>query len=431
MSTIFALSTVPGKAGIAVFRISGPDAVRFATQVAGSLPAPRTLGLRRIRDHRGELIDKGLVVFFPEGNSFTGEDLVELHLHGSMAVIGALTAELGRHSAARAAEPGEFTRRALENGCLDLTQVEGLADLIEAETEAQLRQAVRSLDGALGKRAAAWRRSLVFCMARIEASIDFADEDIPTGIALSILPELETTITEMRGEAEGVLVAERIREGFEVAIVGPVNIGKSTLLNRLSGREAAITSAYEGTTRDIIEVRMDLKGIPVTFLDTAGLRETGDPLEVMGIDRAIDRARKSDLRLFLLGRDGVVPSGIDVCEGDIVLQGKIDLEESVATRGVSGKTGEGVTELLEEIADKLGSKVSGIATATRMRHRTGLERAIKALERAETELQGHAVREEIAADYFRQAVLALDSIVGRVDVEELLGEIFASFCIGK
>ncbi len=276
METIFALASARGKAGVAVFRISGPQALAAGEVLVGHLPAPHRAGLRRIVAD-GEVIDDGLVLVFPQGESFTGEPVVELQVHGSVAVAAALGRVLSAMPGLRLAEPGEFTRRALANGRLDLAQVEGLADLIDAETEAQRRQAERVLQGAVAERVAEWRKLLVRVTALVEATIDFADEDVPVNVAPEVEALLDRLGGELRREIAGSRVAERVRDGFEVAIVGAPNTGKSTLLNALAGREAALTSEVAGTTRDVIEVRMDLDGVPVTLLDTAGLHELGRP----------------------------------------------------------------------------------------------------------------------------------------------------------
>lgn len=424
MDTIFALASARGRAGVAVIRISGPLAWDAVRGLSGGIPEPRVASLRVLRDG-AEVLDQALVLCFARGASFTGEDVAELHLHGSTATVAAVLRVLGDRPGLRMAEAGEFTRRALENGCLDLAQVEGLSDLIEAETEAQRRQAMRVLSGAVGARAEGWRRQLIRAAALIEATIDFADEDVPVDVAPEVTALLDAVIAELTVEAEGARVSERIRDGFEVAIVGLPNAGKSTLLNALAGREAAITSEHAGTTRDVIEVRMDLGGLPVTILDTAGLRETGDAVEAIGVERALARAKAADLRVFLIAEDGL-PEGLAPLPEDIVLRGKAD-----SGGGVSGKTGAGVAELISRITAILETRAAGAAVVTRERHRLAILRAIEALGSARSEVLNGADRAELAAEDMRHAIRALDSLVGRVDVEHLLGEIFASFCIGK
>lgn len=424
MDTIYALASARGKAGVAVFRISGSKAHEAGVALCGSLPPARRTGLRRIV-HDGQMIDEALVLSFDAGESFTGEAVVELQVHGSLAVAQAVMRALSAQTGLRLAEPGEFTRRALENGRLDLAQVEGLADLIDAETEAQRRQALRVLSGAIGERAEGWRKKLVRAAALIEATIDFADEDVPVDVTPEVLGLLDSVEAELRREEAGAVASERIRDGFEVAIVGAPNAGKSTLLNCLAGREAAITSEIAGTTRDVIEVRMEIAGQAVTLLDTAGLRETGDRVEQIGIARAVERAKAADLRVFLLGEGPTV--GLDPLEDDIVVQGKAD----VAGAGVSGKTGQGVAELIEQIGVRLQDKVGGAGVITRERHRLAVGQAIRAMESARHEIERGAPRAEFAAEALRRAVRPLEALVGRVDVENLLDEIFSSFCIGK
>jgi len=428
MDTIFALATARGKAGVAVVRVSGPAALDTVRALAGSLPDARRAGLRRLVDAQGVLLDEALVLTFPGPDSFTGEDVVELHLHGSVATVAAVLRELGAQPGLRLADPGEFTRRALENERLDLAQVEGLADLVEAETEAQRRQALRALSGALGTKAEGWRSQVIRAAALLEATIDFADEEVPVDVSPEVLSLLSTVSAELALESQGTLAAERIREGFEVAIVGPPNAGKSTLLNALAGREAAITSELAGTTRDVIEVRMDLGGLPVTVLDTAGLRETDDLVEGIGIERALERAAQADLRVILDTGEGSLP--LTPGEGDIVAKAKADLG-STGAFGVSGKTGAGVEELICRITATLETRAAGAAVATRERHRIAMDRAISALSEAEFEVRAGAERAELAAESIRTAIRALESLVGRVDVEAVLDEIFASFCLGK
>jgi tRNA modification GTPase len=428
MDTVYALSTTQGKAGVAVIRISGPLALSTAQALSGDVPQPRRAALRLLRSPEGTRIDEALVLAFPAPHSFTGEDVVELQTHGSVAVVSALLDLLGQMPGLRPADPGEFTRRALENGRLDLAQVEGLADLIEAETEAQRRQALRVLSGDLGKRAEAWRQNLIRAVALLEATIDFADEDVP----VDVTPELHDLVSgvahSLRVEIKGVRYAERVRSGFEVAIIGAPNVGKSTLLNALAGRDAAITSEYAGTTRDVIEVRMDLAGLPVTLLDTAGLRDTTDAVETIGIDRARARAAQADLRVFLIENDDLpdLPPQAD----DIILHAKADTLPD-KTNAISGQTGHGVSELISRITDTLKARASGTGVATRLRHKQAMERAVTALEATLELLPGHEASADIAAEELHTAIRALDSLVGRVDIENVLDEIFASFCIGK
>ena len=426
--TIFALATAPGKAGVAVIRISGPDAQRAAAKLCGPLPGPRVAARREVKDQAGGLIDDALVLSFPAPNSFTGEDVVEMQLHGSPAVIDAVYRELGGIDGVRLADPGEFTRRALENEKLDLPRVEGLADLIEAETEAQRRQALRVFEGELGTLVEGWRAGLIRAAALLEVTIDFADEEVP----VDVFPEVKALLTSVSDalsrQIDGVTAAQKVRAGFEVAIVGPPNAGKSTLLNALAGREAAITSEYAGTTRDVIEVRMDVAGLPVTFLDTAGLRETEDPVEQIGVNRAFQRAERADLRVFL-GAPGPGYDGL-LASDDLIRAPKADLLED-KTGAVSGLSGEGVGELLSDIAAVLGERVLSAGIATRERHRTAMKNAREGIARCLDVMAVEDGATEIVAHYLRAALGNLDLIVGRVDVEDLLDEIFSSFCLGK
>lgn len=426
MDTIFALSSAPGKAGVAVIRVSGPQAFDACYQLAGVVPPARQVSLRELRSN-GSLLDQALVLTFEEGQSFTGEAVVEFHVHGSVATVSAICECLGRFEECRPAENGEFTRRALENERLDLTQVEGLADLLEAETESQRRQALKTFSGELGLKCESWRAGLIRAMALLEVTIDFADEDVPEDVTDEVASLLEQVAQGLSQEIAGFGAAERIRTGFEVAIIGAPNVGKSTLLNKLAGREAAITSQVAGTTRDVIEVRMDLFGLPVTFLDTAGLRETDDVIETMGIQRAVTRAKDADLRVYLTENEDAGPDFLD--EGDILLRAKSDLSE--CEDGISGLTGEGIAELVERIGTTLSKRSANAGVATHLRHKRAMEHGREALGHARAKLLQGDYPYEIIVEEIRIAAHALDSLVGRVDVEALLDEIFSSFCLGK
>ncbi|WP_417242146.1 tRNA uridine-5-carboxymethylaminomethyl(34) synthesis GTPase MnmE [Celeribacter sp.] len=429
MDTIFAEATARGKAGVAVVRISGPLAFSAVEMLAGDVPLPRRTALRVLKDAKGAVLDEALVLCFEQGASFTGEQSAELQLHGSIAIVRSVLAELGRIEGLRAAEAGEFTRRALENERLDLTQVEGLADLIDAETEAQRKQAMRVFSGAIGAKVDVWRSALIRAAALIEATIDFADEEVPVDVSPEVLELLAQVIGDLNREIEGSHISERIRDGFEVAIVGPPNIGKSTLLNALAGRDAAITSEIAGTTRDVIEVRMELDGLPVTILDTAGLRETSDVVESMGIERARSRAELADLRVVLLPDETSEPEILPKA-GDLVLIGKDDCG-TFGPASISGETGHGVSALVAHVSSVLSKRSAGSAVATHERHRMAMSRAVGSLETARNEILLDSDRAEIAAEFLRTAIYDLDCLVGRIDVEAVLGEIFSSFCIGK
>lgn len=428
MDTIFALASAQGKAGVSVIRLSGPQAHHTVSRLTGSDVKPRGMGLRPIFDLDGQVLDRAIVLTFEGPASFTGEDVAELQVHGSTALISGVLRLLSQQEGLRSAEPGEFTRRALENGRLDLTQVEALADLIDAETEAQRRQAQRVLSGDLGDMVDRWRVDLIRAAALIEATIDFADEEVPTDVTPEVNALLERVGSELALQASGVGAAERIRSGFEVAIVGPPNVGKSTLLNALAGRKAAITSEFAGTTRDVIEVRMDIEGLPVTLLDTAGLRDTTDTIEGIGIDLAKDRAGDADLRVFLA--ESLEEVDIEAVDGDILMHPKAD-QRADKRNSVSGMSGEGVSDLIAQIASVLMTRARHAGVATRERHRAAMLRANEALGTATELLKLGPDHYDLAAEELRTAIRALEGLVGRVDVENLLDEIFASFCLGK
>lgn len=429
MDTIFALASAPGKAGVAVIRVSGPEAFATARELTGAAPQGRGMGLRQLRDRSGAVLDQALVLAFPGPGSFTGEDVVEFHLHGSVAAVSAVSAELSGFSGVRLAEPGEFTRRALENGKMDLAQVEGLADLIDAETEAQRTQAMRVLSGDLGRRVDSWRHDLIRASALIEAVIDFADEDVPVDVTPEVAELLDRVAVDLVRLSDGVGMAERIRHGFEVAIVGAPNVGKSTLLNALAGRQAAITSEYAGTTRDIIEVRMDLGGLAVTLMDTAGLREASDEVEKMGIALARERAQAADIRVFLIEDEGERLE-MERQPGDIVLLSKAD-KRSDGAGAISGVTGQGLETLVADLTSELSKRSGRASLATRERHRVAMDRARASIDATKQVLSRGPDEYDIAAAELRHGVMALESVVGRVDVEDLLDEIFSSFCLGK
>lgn len=428
MDTIFAQATAAGRAGVSVVRISGPDAFNIAGKMVGSLPATHQTALRLVKDADDSVIDQALVLSFEGPNSFTGEDVVEFQLHGSIAVMQTVLRRLSEFPSARLAEAGEFTRRALENGKLDLAQVEGLADLIEAETESQRKQALRVFSGHLGEIVDGWRADLIRAAALLEATIDFADEDVPVDVTPEVSDLLAGVAREMKSEVAGSKIAERIRSGFEVAIIGAPNAGKSTLLNALAGRDAAITSEIAGTTRDVVEVRMHLAGLPVTLLDTAGLRESDDVVEAIGIERAVQRAVAADLRIFLMQDDDTLP--LEPSGDDIVVHPKADLYPDVEG-AVSGHTGAGLSTLIGRVTEVLKHRSSAVGVATHERHRSAMLRALAGIEVVEKILSHGADEYDIAAEELRSTVQALEVVVGRIGVENLLDEIFLSFCIGK
>jgi tRNA modification GTPase len=428
MDTIFALASAAGKAGVSIIRVSGPDALKSCATM-GAVLGDHDRRLVKLASADGSLIDQAFAISFAPRRSFTGEQVVELQTHGSPAIVSAVLKRLGGLNL-RLAEPGEFTRRAMENGVLDLAQVEGLADLIDAETESQHRQAVRVFQGALGDLASGWRVSLVRAAALLEATIDFVDEDVPVDVYPEVRGLIDIVTKEVRYEAAGVRVRERVRDGFEVALVGPPNSGKSTLLNRLAGREAAITSDIAGTTRDVIEVKMDLDGLPVTILDTAGLRDSDDVLEGIGIARGKDRASAADVRVHLMDNLSKIPaqSGFGL---DIYVKSKADLDKEPVNDAVSGATGYGMDRLLDQISSHLRQQLAGAGVATRTRHQRALEAAAVALDAVTFGLDVDDMPVDLLAEDLRIAIRSLDGLIGRVDVENVLGEIFSSFCIGK
>lgn len=439
MDTIYALSSAAGRAGVAVIRLSGPAAAYVLEALTGRGPGvPRMAELRRLSDPAsGVAIDRALVLYFRAPASFTGEDVVELHLHGGRAVVAAAVDALSELGGLRAAEAGEFTRRAFENGKLDLTEVEGLADLIDAETEAQRRQALRQMEGALGRLYEGWRGRLMRLLAYAEAEIDFPDEEVPGDLLKSLGPEVEKLRSDIAIHLKDGHRGERLREGVEVAIVGPPNAGKSSLLNRLARREAAIVSAQAGTTRDVVEVRLDLGGVPVTLADTAGLREASGDIEAEGVRRALARAEAADLRIVVAacdGAGGLTGDFANAREGDIRLVNKTDLgaPEEVDALFVSATTGEGIDVLEKALSCRVSSAISLKAhpIITRSRHREGLQACLAGLDRVEDGLRSGRETELVAED-LRLAARALGRITGRVDVEDLLDIVFRDFCIGK
>jgi tRNA modification GTPase len=444
-ATIFALSSGRPPVAIAVVRVSGPQARLALEKLAGRVPEPRHAALARLRDPAtGDVIDEALALWFPAPRSETGEDTVELQLHGGHAVIAGVLEALGKIAGLRPAEPGEFTRRAFENGRLDLTAVEGLADLIAAETSAQRRQAFRQLKGLIGDRAEAWRRRLIEALALVEARIDFSDEaDVPEdllGPALYAAQQLRDEIAAILADGHR---GERLRDGIVVAIAGPVNAGKSTLFNRLAKREAAIVSPYPGTTRDVIEVHLDLDGYPVTLLDTAGIRESAEPIEQEGMRRARERAAAADLVLWVvdLSAQGETPesSGKLISAPELWWVGnKSDLaasrkNECVFNYLISAAGGQGVDALLAGLAAYAKNYFSGAESglATRVRHRRAFEEVVAALGRALSEAANGKDREELIAEEFRSAATSLGRLTGQVDAEDILDVIFRDFCIGK
>jgi tRNA modification GTPase len=429
--TIFAPASGFGRAAVAVIRLSGSGTRRVLQEIAGGVPEARRMSLRRLIDPAtGAVLDQALVVFFPAPHSFTGEDQAELQIHGGLAVRQAVLRALGGYPGCRAAEAGEFTRRAFLNGRMDLSEVEGLADLIDAETESQRRQALRQLEGGLGALAEAWRDSLIKAQALLEAALDFADEgDVPDTLeaqAREIAARIQVEIGAQLADAGR---GERLREGYHVVLAGPPNAGKSTLLNALARRDVAIVSPIAGTTRDVIEVRCDLAGLPVIFADTAGIRDSVDAIEVEGVLRAQGRIDSADLVVWLDPSDEPSPPPIDLARRIHVVT-KSDLckrEASTCDIALSVHTGEGMAALLDLIAARAAVELGGgDAIITRERHRIALDAAYQAIGRGMEQLETELLAEDI-----RLGARAIGRISGRIDVEDVLDQLFSAFCIGK
>jgi tRNA modification GTPase len=439
--TIFALSSGRPPSALAVVRVSGPGANLVLTTLAGKLTAPRQASRRLLRDGAGQPIDDAVVLWFPGPASATGEDVAEFHVHGGRAVLAALLAAISVIPNIRAAEPGEFTRRGFENGKLDLTEAEGLDDLIHADTDRQRRQALRQLQGLLGNRARDWRERIIEASALIEAGIDFSDEgDVPAELRAPAVKAIRALYGEIAEVLAAQGQAERLREGLVVAIAGEPNVGKSTLINQLARRDVAIVSPHAGTTRDVIEVQLDLDGYPVTVIDTAGIRETDDPVEQEGVRRARARAEDADLVLWLVDGERAVDPGamrsLGKSGGSVwIVRNKIDLSGGADAGprgeiGISASRGDGIPELVDALvkfaADFFGTTEG--ALVTRARQRDLLRRASDSLRRS---LELVEEGEELAAEELRAAAYALGRLLGRVDVEDVLGAIFQKFCIGK
>jgi tRNA modification GTPase len=434
--TIFALSSAPGRAGVAVIRVSGPGArTAVARLTASALPAPRSVVLRRLVDGRGDVLDQGLVLWLPGPKSFSGEDMAEFHVHGGRAIVEAVLAAIGATPGCRPAEPGEFTRRAVENGKFDFTQAEAILDLIDADTEAQRRQAVLQYRGSLTGLYEGWRGRLIRALAWAEAAIDFSDEELPG----DVVARSKADVSDIHGEIAGHLADSRrgelVRDGIFLTVIGPPNAGKSSLINALAKRDVAIVAETAGTTRDVIEVRLNIAGYAVIVADTAGLRAAADAVESEGVRRALARAEQSDLVLLLLDGSAEEPlAGLPegtAANANLTVWNKADLPSPAPRRGLtlSLKTGDGLDALLAAIEREVAQRLDRPTEApvlTRARHRHALEQAATALTRS----QG-AREPELFAEDLRLAVRAIGRITGRVDVEELLDVVFRDFCIGK
>ena len=428
--TIYALASAPGRSGVAVVRVSGPGAGPALTALAGGLPKPRAATLRTLRHGKVD-IDRALVLWFPAPHSFTGEDVAEFHLHGGRAVresLFAALADLGQ----RPAEPGEFSRRAVEHGRLDLTRAEAIADLVDAETPAQLRQALRQYDGALAQLYEGWRAALIGALGRAEAAIDFSDDGVGEAEFAGARAQAASIIDALQKHLDDARRGEALREGFRLAIVGAPNAGKSSLINALAQREAAIVSEVPGTTRDVIELRLNLGGYLVHVADTAGLRQTSDAVEAEGVRRALAQAQASDLVLLL--RDGTAPYTDHLgVTPDLIVWNKNDLPGFQKRDGLSLslKSGEGLAQLIETLTATVSERLETKGEApvlTRPRHREALKQALDCLRHA---LSAPQDQPELFAEDLRLALRAIGRITGRVDVEELLDAVFRDFCIGK
>lgn len=450
--TVFALSSGRPPTAIAIVRVSGAQAGQALQAMTGHLPAARVATRVLLRDERGEALDDAVVLWFPAPASATGEDVAEFHVHGGRAILAAVFATLSSLAGMRAAEPGEFTRRAFENGKLDLTEAEGLDDLIHADTEMQRRHALRQLKGMLGDKARDWRQRIIEACALIEAGIDFSDEgDVPKELIAPVMQRVKALLAEIEEVLAAQGRSERLRDGFVVAIAGTPNVGKSTLMNQLARREVAIVSPHAGTTRDIIEVQLDLDGYPVTVIDTAGIRETEDPVEQEGVRRARARAAEADLVLWLLDQENAAQEIFAVQGGAPLwlVRNKVDLDaKNTAEKpcgrveanqcsnwgkpffGISAARGDGVPELIAALVEaaQVHFAAGDGALISRERHRILLQDAAALLRRG-MGLVG--LGEELVAEELRAAAQALGRLLGRVDVEDILDMIFREFCVGK
>ena len=442
--TIYALSSGPGISGIAVVRVSGKDTSEVIKQITReNLPSPRVATLKKFNKiDTNELIDEGVIIWFPGPNSYTGEDLAEFHVHGSRAVISALHSSISKIKNCRLAEPGEFTKIAFQNGKINLLKAESIADLVSSETEIQRKQAIKIMSGKSSDQFNSWREKLIKILSHIEAKIDFPDEDLPK----DILSEIQKTSDQVSSEIKKILddqkVGERIREGFKIAIVGPINAGKSSLLNYLSKRDVAIVSEIAGTTRDVIETHLNLDGYPVVVSDTAGIRDSKNEIEKKGIKLALNRAEDADLKLVIIDAKNVDFTGVLkdlVDENAILVVNKSDLlngklNEKLKKHDhilISIKNNSNLDKLILKIKSKLENKFlsHGDILITRERHRQHLEQCINHLQNFKN--KNGSEEFDKAAEDLRLATRHLGMIVGKVDVEEILGSIFNDFCIGK
>ena len=442
--TIYALSTGPGISGIAVIRVSGKNTAEVIKKLTGSkLPVPRVATLKKFNKNGGkELIDEGVIIWFPAPNSYTGENLAEFHVHGSRAVINAMHSAISKIKNCRLAEPGEFTKRAFQNGKINLLKAESIADLISSETEIQRKQALKIMSGKSADKFNSWRKKLLKILSHVEAKIDFPDEGLPKKIITEVQKTSNTVLTEIKKTLDDQNVGERIREGFKIAIIGPPNSGKSSLLNYLSKRDAAIVSEIAGTTRDVIETHLNLDGYPVIVSDTAGIRSSKNEIEKKGIKIALKRAGDADLRLVIVSAKNVDFTG--VLKGLLTKNAILVVNKSDSIKGklnskfkkyenvlISIKKDSNLNKLITKIKSKLKNKFTTAEDIliTRERHRQNLKNCAQHLEKFQKKKSAQDF--DKAAEDLRLATRHLGMIVGKVDVEELLGSIFNDFCIGK
>ena len=442
--TIYALSSGPGISGIAVIRVSGKNTAEVVKKLTGDkLPRPRVATLTKFNKNGGkELIDEGVIIWFPAPNSYTGEDLAEFHVHGSRAVVNTMHFSISKVKNCRLAEPGEFTKRAFQNGKINLLKAESIADLISSETEIQRKQALKIMSGKSSDKFNSWREKLLKILSHIEAKIDFPDEDLPENIISEIRKTSNKVLTEIKKTLNDQKVGERIREGFKIAIVGPTNAGKSSLLNYLSKRDVAIVSEIAGTTRDVIETHLNLDGYPVVVSDTAGIRDSKNEIEKKGIKVALNRAEDADLKLVIVSAKNVdftVNLKSLLSKDAILVVNKSDLIKGKLNRKfkkyehvlISIKKDLNLNKLISKIKSKLKNKFisSENILITRERHRQNLKNCVCHLQKFDERRTTREV--DKAAEDLRLATRHLGMIVGKVDVEELLGSIFNDFCIGK